>query len=53
MSRTDVTAPRVLGPAQGLILGPPEATDRFMLQNERFVISEGSVAGNPRVGGAG
>jgi Flp pilus assembly protein TadG len=29
------------------------ALERFIEQNERFVISEGSVAGNPRVGGAG
>lgn len=31
MVNDTTTSPRILGPAQGLILGAPEATDRFML----------------------
>jgi mannose-6-phosphate isomerase-like protein (cupin superfamily) len=31
MGEAVVAGPRVLGPGQGLILGPPDATDRFML----------------------
>jgi mannose-6-phosphate isomerase-like protein (cupin superfamily) len=33
MSQEAVTPPRVLGPGQGLILGEPEASDRFMLDS--------------------
>jgi mannose-6-phosphate isomerase-like protein (cupin superfamily) len=48
MSHADVTAPRVLGPAQGLILGPAEATDRFVLDaaetNGRLAIVEHTIA---------
>jgi mannose-6-phosphate isomerase-like protein (cupin superfamily) len=43
-----VTGPRVLGPAQGLILGAPEATDRFMLDSAettgRLAIVEHTLA---------
>jgi mannose-6-phosphate isomerase-like protein (cupin superfamily) len=48
MSQPAVTAPRVLGPAQGLILGPPEGTDRFMLDSTetagRLAIVEHTIA---------
>lgn len=48
MSQAEVTAPRVLGPAQGLILGAPDATDRFMLDSTetsgRLSIVEHTIA---------
>jgi hypothetical protein len=48
VSQADVTTPRVLGPAQGLILGPPQATDRFMLGSTetsgRLAIVEHTIA---------
>ena len=31
MGKAALTGPRVLGPAQGLILGAPDSTDRFIL----------------------
>lgn len=47
MSRT-VIGPRMLGSGQGLILGAPEATDRFMLDaaetNGRLAIVEHTIA---------
>jgi mannose-6-phosphate isomerase-like protein (cupin superfamily) len=48
MSPTDVTVPRVLGPAQGLILGPPGAIDRFVLDatetSGRLALVEHTIA---------
>jgi len=48
MAQEAVTAPRVLGPGQGLILGPPEGTDRFMLDSAetkgRLAIVEHTIA---------
>ena len=48
MSDAAVTGRRVLGPAQGLILGAPEATDRFMLDSGetagRLAIVEHTIA---------
>jgi mannose-6-phosphate isomerase-like protein (cupin superfamily) len=48
MSQSTVTAPRVLGPAQGLILGPADATDRFVLDatetTGRLAIVEHTIA---------
>jgi mannose-6-phosphate isomerase-like protein (cupin superfamily) len=48
MSQSTVTAPRVLGPAQGLILGPPDATDRFVLDSTettgRLAVVEHTIA---------
>lgn len=48
MSQPAVTAPRVLGPGQGLILGPPEGTDRYMLDSSetsgRLAIVEHTIA---------
>ncbi len=48
MNHTGVAPPRVLGPAQGLILGPPEATDRFVLDatetSARLAIVEHTIA---------
>lgn len=48
MSNELVTAPRVLGPGQGLILGAPEASDRFMLDSteteSRLAIVEHTIA---------
>jgi mannose-6-phosphate isomerase-like protein (cupin superfamily) len=48
MSQAAVTAPRVLGPAQGLVLGAPEATDRFVLDSTessgRIAVVEHTIA---------
>lgn len=48
MRQAEVTVPRVLGPAQGLILGAPAATDRFMLDATetagRLAIVEHTIA---------
>jgi mannose-6-phosphate isomerase-like protein (cupin superfamily) len=48
MSKPAVVGPRVLGPAQGLILGPPEATDRFIVDSVettgRLAIVEHTIA---------
>ncbi len=48
MDDTTTTGPRVLGPAQGLILGAPEATDRFLLDSAetagRIAVVEHTIA---------
>lgn len=48
MHAPEVTAPRVLGSAQGLVLGPAEATDRFVLDatetGGRIAIMEHTIA---------
>jgi len=48
MNQPTVAAPRVLGPGQGLILGEPEASDRFMLDSTetagRLAIVEHTIA---------
>lgn len=48
MRQETVTAPRVLGPGQGLILGEPEASDRFVLDSTettgRLSIVEHTIA---------
>jgi mannose-6-phosphate isomerase-like protein (cupin superfamily) len=48
MNQPAVTGPRVLGPGQGLILGEPQASDRFMLDSTetegRLAIVEHTIA---------
>lgn len=48
MNEPALAGPRVLGPAQGLILGPPEGTDRFMVDSAettgRLAIVEHTIA---------
>jgi mannose-6-phosphate isomerase-like protein (cupin superfamily) len=48
MDDTTTTGPRVLGPAQGLILGAPESTDRFLLDSSetagRIAVVEHTIA---------